>query len=140
LGDTDGTRKRFLFVCIENSSRSVMAEAFAKSMGLEATSAGTFPATHVNELVVEAMKEVGIDVSGSRPKELSAAMVDRADVVVLTDASLERALPNDLRKRIRKKVLEWHVSDPQGRQIEEIRHTRDEIEGLVRALEKGPRG
>ena len=141
MGDRDGTgRKKILFVCIENSSRSVMAEAFARSRGMEATSAGTFPATRVNELVVEAMNEVGLDVSGSRPQELTAAMIDRADVVVLTDASLQSALPNDLRKRMRKKVLEWHVADPQGRQIEEIRHARDEIEGLVRALGKGPTG
>ena len=64
----DGRRRPILFVCIENSSRSVMAEAFAKNLGLEASSAGTFPSTHVNPLVLSAMGEVGIDVLGTSRK------------------------------------------------------------------------
>jgi arsenate reductase (thioredoxin) len=111
-----------------------MAEGFAKGLGLDASSAGTFPSTHVNSLVVEAMKEVGIDVSRSKPKELDGRMIDDVALVVLTDASLERAIPGDLRKKMRKKVVEWNLSDPQGKSIEEIRYIRDEIEGMVKAL------
>lgn len=131
-------RKSVLFVCIENSSRSVMAEGFAKELGLDASSAGTVPSTHVNSLVVEAMKEVGIDVSQSKPKELSGRMIDDASLVVLTDASLEKAIPADLRKKMKKKVVEWNLPDPQGKSIEEIRYIRDEIEGMVKALARNP--
>ena len=111
-----------------------MAEGFAKEFGLDASSAGTVPSTHVNSLVVEAMKEVGIDVSQSKPKELNGRMIEDAGLVVLTDASLEKAVPGDLRKKMRKKVVEWNLSDPQGKSIEEIRYIRDEIEGMVKAL------
>jgi arsenate reductase (thioredoxin) len=130
----EGAKNRVLFVCIENSTRSVMAEGFAKKLGLDASSAGTVPSTHVNSLVVEAMKEVRIDVSHVKPKELDGRMIDDAALVVLTDASLERAIPGDLRKKMRKKVVEWNLPDPQGRSIEEIRYIRDEIEGMVKAL------
>ncbi|MDA4123518.1 MAG: hypothetical protein OK456_10100 [Thaumarchaeota archaeon] len=126
-----------LFVCIENSSRSVMAEGFAKEMGLNASSAGTFPSTHVNSLVVDAMKEVGIDVSQSRPKELTGDMIDSADAVTLTDASLEKAIPGTLRKRMKKKAVEWYLPDPQGKDIEEIRDIRDETRKMVERLARG---
>jgi len=113
-----------------------MAEGFAKVLGLDASSAGTVPATHVNPLVIEAMKEVGIDVSQSKPKELTGRMIDDATRVVLTDASLEKAIPRDIWKKMRKKVVEWNLLDPQGKSIEEIRYVRDEIEGMVKALAK----
>jgi arsenate reductase (thioredoxin) len=114
VASKQNTKNRVLFVCIENSSRSVMAEGFAKELGLDASRAGTVPSTHVNSLVVEAMNEVGIDVSQSKPKELNGGMISDAGLVVLTDASLGRAIPNDLRK-MRKKVVEWNLSDPQGK-------------------------
>lgn len=126
-----------LFVCIENSSRSVMAEGFAKEMGMDASSAGSVPSTHVNSLVVEAMREVGIDVSRSRPKELTSDMIDGADLVVLTDASLEKAIPGKLRKKMKKKVVEWFLPDPQGKGIDEIRYIRDQIEKMVEKMAKG---
>jgi len=132
----EGAKNQVLFVCIENSSRSVMAEGFARAFGMEASSAGTVPSTHVNQLVTEAMREVGIDVSKSRPKELNGRMIEDAGLVVLTDASLESAIPGDLRKRMRKKVVRWDLSDPQGKSMEEIRYIRDEIERMVRALAK----
>ena len=94
-------KKSVLFVCIENSSRSQIAEGFAKSLGLEAESAGTFPATHVNPLVVQAMLEKGIDISQKVPKALTKEIIDRADVVVLTDASIEKSLPKNLRGKMR---------------------------------------
>ena len=132
----DEAKKRVVFVCIENSSRSVIAEAFARRMGLEASSAGTFPSTHTNPLVIEAMKEVGIDVSQSRPKQLTEGMIENADMVVLTDASLASAMPGNLRKKMRKKVLEWSIPDPQGKSLEEVRYFRDAIERMVRELAK----
>jgi protein-tyrosine-phosphatase len=98
LDKQDG-KPTVLFVCIENSSRSVMAEAFARKIGLEASSAGTFPSTYVNPLVVEAMKEVGVDVSQSRPRDLTGEMIEKAGLVVLTDASLEKAIPATIERR-----------------------------------------
>jgi arsenate reductase (thioredoxin) len=77
-----------LFVCIENSSRSQMAEGFAKRLGMKAASAGTIPSTQVNPLVVQAMKEVGIDITLNKPREITPQMVEQARLVVLTDASL----------------------------------------------------
>ena len=134
MSSRDGKGKSILFVCIENSSRSIMAEAFAKSMGLSASSAGTFPATQVNPLVVEAMKEVGIDVSGSKPEDLSEKTIDAADVVVLTDVTLANSIPGNLRKRMRKKMVEWSIPDPQGKDLIEIRFVRDQIRKMVNAL------
>jgi arsenate reductase (thioredoxin) len=136
MSSHDGKGKSILFVCIENSSRSVMGEAFAKSIGLSASSAGTFPATHVNPLVVEAMNEVGIDVSGAKPKGLSEKLIDGADVVVLTDASLAKSIPGNLSKKMRKKMVEWSLPDPQGMELAEIRYVRDQIRSMVEALAK----
>lgn len=133
-----GRKKSVLFVCIENSSRSVMAEAFARRLGLDATSAGTVPAAQVNPIVTEVMKEVGADVSQAKPKKLTEEMIEAADVVVLTDATLKSAIPSGLRKRMKKKVVEWYIPDPQGRIIEEIRFLQDEIEGMVKKLAEGP--
>jgi arsenate reductase len=130
----NGVAKSVLFVCIENSSRSVMAEGFAKSTGWQASSAGTFPATRTNELVIQAMEEVGIDVSQSKPKELTEKMIESSDVVVLTDASLTKSIPGNLRKKIIKKVVEWSIPDPQGKDIEEIRYVRDQIKRKVSSL------
>lgn len=111
-----------------------MAEGFARSMGYQASSAGTFPAVQTNPLVVEAMDEVGIDVSGSKPKELTEELIEAADIVVLTDAALGGAIPGNLRKKMKRKVVEWPVSDPQGKDITEIRYTRDQIRRLVASL------
>jgi len=113
-----------------------MAEAFAKRLGFMASSAGTIPSTRVNSLVVQAMNEVGIDVSQSKPKNLTAEMIEEADLVVLTDGSLEKAIPRDLMKKMRKKYVQWSMADPQGMDIVEIRFVRDQIESAVGRLAK----
>ena len=120
-----------LFVCIENSSRSQMAEGFARRLGLNASSAGTVPSTHLNSYVVEAMSEKGIDISQNKPKELTPHMVDQAGMVVLTDPSIMKTLSRSLRWKIRKKHVEWFLPDPQGQPMEAIRRIRDEIEMMV---------
>lgn len=117
-----------------------MAGGFAKEMGLKASSAGTFPATQVNSLVVDAMREVGVDVGRSKPKELTGEMIDDVDVVVLTDASLEKAIPGNLRKKMeKKKAVEWYLPDPQGKPLDEIRYVRDQIKGMVEGLARDSR-
>jgi len=132
------TKNSLLFVCIENSSRSQIAEGFAKEFGLEAGSAGTVPSTHVNPLVIKAMREEGVDISGNKPKELTGEMIDDADLVILTDASLEKSLPGNLRRKMRRKVVVWNIPDPQGKPIEEIRFIRDGIKAKVESLAKDP--
>lgn len=134
-----GMRKNsLLFVCIENSSRSQIAEGFAKDFGLEAVSAGTVPSTHVNPLVIDTMREVGVDISGNKPKKLTSEMIDDADLVVLTDASLDRSLPGNLRRKMRKKAVIWNIGDPQGKTVEEIRFIRDSIKVKVESLTNAP--
>ena len=74
--------KRYLFVCVHNSGRSQMAEAFTRHLSngtVSAESAGTEPSTGVNPVVVEAMSEIGIDLDAHYPKVISQEMVDRAD-------------------------------------------------------------
>ena len=69
-------------MCVENAGRSQMAEAFARKHGLKAASAGTMPGKQVNHVVVEAMREKGIDLSSVHPKTLTSKMIEDADIVV----------------------------------------------------------
>ena len=87
--------RKVLFVCVENAGRSQMAEAFARVMGLEASSAGTIPAERVNPTVVEAMKERGITMTG-RPKALTPDMIKEADLVVTMGCSVESVCPKPM--------------------------------------------
>ena len=111
-----------------------MAEGFARTLGLSASSAGTFPASYVNPLVIQAMMEEGIDISSSKPKLLTEEMVENAGLVVLTDATLEEALRKNIRKRIGKKLLVWSISDPKSEPIEGVRFIRDQIRREVNGL------
>jgi protein-tyrosine-phosphatase len=125
---------KFLFVCIENAGRSKMAEAFARSIGLNASSAGTVPASEVNPTVVKAMKEVGIEISQSKPRYLDSKMIDEADRIILMGCSVESVCPAVLLGKMKKKSEDWNLDDPKGKSIEEVRKIRDEILKRVRAL------
>ena len=109
-----------------------MAQAFAEKIGLKASSAGTVPSTHVNPVVVEAMKERGIDLSKRSPKALTADMISQARFVVTMGCSVEEACPKPMLAAMQKKLVDWHLDDPKGRSIEEVRRIRDEIEKRVR--------
>ena len=92
--------KRYLFVCVHNSGRSQMAEAFTRHLSngtVSAESAGTEPSTGVNPVVVEAMSEVGIDLDGHYPKVISQEMVDRADSVFTMGCSIDESCPRRIR-------------------------------------------
>ena len=130
----DGT---VLFVCVENAGRSQMAEAFATKAGLKASSSGTVPAARVNPVVVEAMKEKGIDVSHCEPKRLTTKMIDEAGLVVTMGCSVEEACPRPMLAQMQKKLVDWNLEDPKGKPIEEVRKIRDEIERRVRELASG---
>ena len=123
-----------LFVCVENAGRSQMAQAFAEKHGLKASSAGTVPSSRVNPVVVEAMRERGIDLSKRTPKVLTADMIKNARLVVTMGCSVEEACPRPMLAAMQKKLVDWHLDDPKGRPIEEVRRIRDDIEKRVRKI------
>lgn len=125
-----------LFVCVENAGRSQMAEAFAKRKGLEASSAGTLPGQRVNPRIVEAMMERGIDLSKNVPKMLTMEMIREAAFVVTMGCSVEEVCPRPMLAKMQKKLVDWHLDDPKGKPIAEVRRIRDEIEKKVEALTK----
>lgn len=131
---TDSTSGTFLFVCIENAGRSQMAEAFARRIGLRASSAGTIPSTKINPVVVQAMKEKGIDMLGNIPKPLTPEMINNATLVVTMGCSVEEACPKPMLAQMQKKLVDWALPDPKGQPIEKVREIRDEIERRVSQL------
>jgi len=125
--------KKILFVCVENAGRSQMAEAFANYYGkgrIVATSAGIMLADRVNPVVVEAMKEKGIDISMNKPKLLTTEMAEGADRIVTMGCSVEKYCPAPLLKN----VVDWGLEDPKGKSIEKVREIRDEVERRVLKL------
>ena len=128
--------KSVLFVCVHNAGRSQMAEAFAKKHGLTASSAGTVPGSKVNPIVVEAMKETGIDISSNTPKMLTNEMINQASLVVTMGCSVEQVCPRPMLAKMQKKLVDWDIEDPKGKPIDEIRKIRDKIELNVQALKE----
>jgi arsenate reductase (thioredoxin) len=123
-----------LFVCVENAGRSQMAEAFAKKHGLSAQSAGTIPSTRINPTVVDLMRERGIDISSNHPKTVTAELIREASLVVTMGCSIEEACPKPIVAQMQKKLVEWHIEDPKGKSLEEVRRIRDEIEQKIMEL------
>lgn len=120
-----------LFVCVHNAGRSQMAAALTRSLGGEGVrvrAAGSEPAEHINPAVVEAMAEVGIDVSKRVPVKLDARGVEAADVVVTMGCG--DACPVFPGKRYE----DWPLDDPAGQGIDAVRPIRDQIERRVRGL------
>jgi protein-tyrosine-phosphatase len=120
-----------LFVCVHNAGRSQMAAGFLAQLGagrIEVRSAGSAPGDRVNPVAIEAMKEVGIDISGEQPKILTADAVRESDVCVTMGCG--DACPYFPGKR----YLDWVLDDPAGQGIEAVRPIRDEIERRVRVL------
>ena len=123
--------KRVLFVCVENAGRSQMAEAIALAYGVEARSAGTIPAEAVNPTVVEVMKERGFNLAPNKPKMLTTQMIEDADYVVTMGCKVEDVCPKPLIVKMEKKLVDWHIEDPKGKPIEEVRKIRSTIEERV---------
>ncbi|MEE8470395.1 MAG: arsenate reductase ArsC [Dehalococcoidia bacterium] len=121
--------KTLLFVCVHNSGRSQMAEAFFNSLAggaATAVSAGTDPAEAVDPAVVEAMREVGVDISGNRPKALTIEMVEGADRVVTMGCEVDDVCPAALVE-----TEDWGLEDPGGKPPDRVREIRDEIRARV---------
>jgi arsenate reductase len=122
---------KVLFVCVQNAGRSQMAEALfrlAAEGRHEARSAGSKPAQHVHPEVVEAMREVGVDLAERVPHSLGPADAAWADVVVTMGCG--DACPVIPGKR----YVDWELPDPSGKRLDEVRAVRDEIEARVREL------
>ena len=122
---------RVLFVCVQNAGRSQIAHALferAAEGRHEARSAGTNPAPHVHPEVVDAMGELGVDLSSRSPRWLSEEDVGWADVVVTMGCG--DACPVLPAKR----YVDWNLEDPAGRRPDEVRAIRDDIERRVSAL------
>jgi arsenate reductase len=124
-----------LFVCVGNSGRSQVAEAFfnqAAGGKARAISAGTKPAAAVDPRTAEVMREVGIDISVAKPKALTMEMLDQADRVVTMGCGTEGVCPASFVE-----TEDWQLEDPKGKSLEEVRRIRDEIKARVtRLLEK----
>jgi arsenate reductase (thioredoxin) len=122
---------RVLFVCLHNAGRSQMSEALftrAAAGRHEARSAGTTPAGRVHPEVVEAMSELGIDLSGRVPRRLATEDAEWADVVVTMGCGDECPyIPG-------RRYIDWDLEDPKGQPLEEVRATREEIEDRVGEL------
>jgi arsenate reductase len=120
-----------LFVCVHNAGRSQMAAGLLQQKGgdrVSVLSAGSEPADQLNPAVVEAMNEVGIDISAERPKKLEDGMVREADVVVTMGCG--DACPFFPGKRYE----DWQLDDPAGQGLETVRRIRDEIDARVERL------
>lgn len=127
-----------LFVCVENAGRSQMAEAFFRKYGgkkFNVTSAGTTPSSELNPMVVKVMKEIGIDVTKQSPKLLSDSMIDESFRTVNMGCMDKESCP----ALSVKDVLDWNISDPKEKTIDQVRKIRDqihlEVKNLVKSLE-----
>ena len=124
-------RPEILFLCVHNAGRSQMAAGFARQIGAERIvvhSAGSAPGEALNPTVVDAMREKGIDLHDETPRKLTNEMGSSADVIVTMGCG--DACPVYPGKR----YLDWELTDPAGKSIEQVRHIRDDIESRVRAL------
>jgi arsenate reductase len=120
-----------LFVCVHNAGRSQMAAALTDAMSggrVHVRSAGSEPANRINPAVVDAMDEIGLDLSREFPKPLTDEVVEAADVVITMGCG--DACPIYPGKR----YLDWVVEDPAGRPLEQVRAIRDDIRGRVEGL------
>ena len=120
-----------LFVCVHNAGRSQMAAAFLTHLAgdkVEVRSAGSAPADSINPAVVEALKEVGIDISNEQPKVLTTSAVEQSDVVITMGCG--DACPFFPGKR----YLDWVLEDPAGQGVVDVRPIREQIRKLVEDL------
>lgn len=120
-----------LFVCVHNAGRSQMAAALLDHHAggrITVRSAGSEPASEINPVVVQAMSELGLDITRESPKPLTGAAVHAADVVVTMGCG--DACPIFPGKR----YLDWELDDPAGKRLEEVRVIRDEIDRRAREL------
>lgn len=124
--------KTYIFACVHNAGRSQMSAAFfnqladpAKARGV---SAGTNPGEDVHPVVVEVMKEIGIDLSSAKPQKLTAALAQDAELLITMGCADDCPYVPGLRR------ADWPLTDPKGRPVDEVRAIRDGIRNRVAAL------
>ncbi|OAN37541.1 arsenate reductase ArsC [Microbacterium sp. H83] len=123
-----------LFVCVHNAGRSQMAAGFLRDIAgdrIEVRSAGSMPADRINPVAVEAMREVGIDITAEQPKVLTPEDVQASDVVITMGCG--DACPFFPGTRYE----DWELDDPAGQGIDAVRPIRDDIRGRIERLVSG---
>ncbi len=127
------TDKTILFVCVENAGRSQMAEGFFRKYapsGYRAASAGTRPAGEINPIAIQAMKEVGIDISSQKSKVITDEMIRNSSKAVNLGCMDKAECP----VLFLNNPLDWGIEDPKGKSIDGVRAIRNEIERRVKEL------
>jgi arsenate reductase (thioredoxin) len=124
---------KIVFICVENARRSQMAQGFAEVFGgekVEVYSAGSIPSSQIDPIVIEVMKEKGIDLTAKQPKGLNDLPLIEMDYLITMGCEETcPAVPT-------KKIIEWEIPDPKGKSIDIVKNVRDLVEGRVRALLK----
>jgi protein-tyrosine-phosphatase len=126
-------KKSVLFVCVQNAGRSQMAEGFFEkyaSKEYEGISAGTMPVSEINPLAVKVMREVNIDISSQKSKEITEDMIRNSSRIVNMGCMDKESCPSLFMQNL----LDWNIEDPKDKQIEKVREIRDEIEQRVKEL------
>jgi arsenate reductase (thioredoxin) len=123
-----GKAMKAVFVCVENSNRSQMAEGFARMAGIEAYSAGSRPSGKVNPKAIEAMKELGYDLTAHHSKSLDDLPNETFDVAVTMGCGDECPMLNATRRE------DWQIPDPKEMSPEQFREVRDLIGRKVKQL------
>ncbi len=125
--------KKILFVCVENVGRSQMAEGFLRKYApkFDVMSAGTQPKSELNSNVVKVMHEIGIDITNQKPKEFTNEMISQSISVNMgcMDSEFCPAL-------FMKDMIDWNISDPKDKDLNQIREIRDQIKNEVLDLIK----
>lgn len=131
MTERESAKTTVLFVCVHNAGRSQMAAGLLRELGgdaVEVLSAGTAPKDQINPVAIEAMRELGIDISKEQPKVLTDAAVIASDYVITMGCG--DACPFFPGKT----YLDWVLPDPAGKPIEEVREIRDRIRAKVESL------
>jgi len=126
--------KVILFVCVENAGRSQIAEGFFNQIyapkGYRAISAGTRPVSQINSLTVQAMSEIGIDISNQKSKIITEDMI-RSSAKSVNMGCIDKS---ECPMLFINNVIDWGIEDPKGKSIEKVREIRDEIDIRVREI------
>ena len=128
--------KTVLFVCIENAGRSQMAEGFFNKYApkeYQAISAGNKPVSEINPIAIEAMNEVGIDISNQKSKDITEDMIRNSTKIVNMGCMEKESCPTLFLHNF----IDWNLEDPKGKSIKGVRPIRDEIEKRVKELVAG---
>src|SRR5262245_36154816 len=124
--------KKIIFACVHNAGRSQMAAAFFNAMTdpevPQAISTGTEPGTCVHPEVVDAMQEVGIDLSRAKPQRITDELARSADLLITMGCGDACPFVPGLHRQ------DWPLSDPKGQPVEMVREIRDEIRSRIRRL------